>query len=112
MHGRLGIKDIFQQLARRARIEHRSCFYDIIQQNLALEYDQRPIARPGKPGARLHGLHDRGLKQLLVARAIDQLRERAAADLLQPLAQLRLEHNDQRKQPKLHRVCQQIVHDL
>ena len=110
MQRRLVVKEIFQKLGVHIGVDGGAGVDDGGERVVALEDDQRAGLGPGEGVHRLDGLDDGGVGGAgLNAAAGEEAGDLAAAELLQHLAQLRLEDDHQRQDSHLHDGLQDIV---
>ena len=111
MHGRLHEEDVLQQLAGDRGVQRRAAAQHLVEQNLPLKHNEHTRAGLGHLRAGQHRLVD-GLFQLrglLLRRQYPQKPDVPAAQLLQPSAQLRLKHDEQRQNAPFHHIAHNIV---
>ena len=110
VHGRLDEKDVFQQLGGHGGVQRRTASHHVIQMDVALKDDQHAGLAQGHLLAGHHGLIDGRLQLRLLLGIVEgpQQFDVPAAHLLQYLADLRLEQDDNGQDPHLHQVPHEV----
>ncbi len=104
VHGRLDEKDVFQQLGGYGGVQRRTASHHVIQMDVAFKDDQHAGLALRHLAARRHRLIDSRLQLRLLLGIVEgpQQSDVPAAHLLQYLADLRLEQDDDGQDPHLH----------
>ena len=109
MQGRVRLEDVFQQAGGDPRIDADAVLDNVLQACFLLKDNQRPHMAAAQILQAADDFVDNARRLILIGVAPLRLNARAAANLLQCLAQFRLKEDDQHQRAVVHHAHQQPV---